>query len=128
VVSSPFWLLAAALLVSACAAPSRIEVPTELPNTTQEQFLTLRWALVYEDSRVRAVGTAQSSMGLDWDATLELIGFDAQGLVVNQNSSVVLSGFSKGPTSFEVPLVTRGGESTFRLQVLGARLHERASR
>jgi hypothetical protein len=128
VASAPFRLLVVLLLTSACTVPSRIEVPPELPNTTHEQFLTLRWALVREDGRVRAVGMAQSSMGIEWDAHLELLGLDAQGRVVNQNSTVVRSGFGAGPTPFEVPLVTRGGETTFRLQALWARLHERPFR
>jgi hypothetical protein len=117
-------LLAAVLLASGCAVPARIEVPPELPNTTQEQFLTLRWALVREQQRVRAVGTAQSSMGIEWDATLELLGLDVQGRVVSRNSSVVRSGFGVGPAVFEVALVPRGGETAFRLHVLWARLRE----
>jgi hypothetical protein len=123
-----FRLLGVVLLASACAAPSRIEVPPELPNTTQEQFLTLRWALVREAGRVRAVGTAQSSMGIEWDAALELLGLDAQGRVVSQTSSVVRSGFGAAATAFEVALVPRGGEAAFRLHVLWARLHERPFR
>jgi hypothetical protein len=116
-------------LVSGCAVSAGIQVPPELPNTTVEQFLTLRWALVREDGRVRAVGTAQSSMGgIEWDATLELVSFDAQGRVVNQNSTSVRSGFGVGPTAFEVPLVTRGGEAVFRLHVVSARQYERPFR
>lgn len=124
----PLRLLGVVLLASACAAPSRIEVPPELPNTTQEQFLTLRWALVREAGRVRAVGMAQSSMGIEWDAALELLGLDAQGRVVSQTSSVVRSGFGAAATAFEVALVPRGGEAAFRLHVLWARLHERPFR
>ncbi len=126
--SPPLRLLGAVLLASACAAPSRIEVPPELPNTTQEQFLTLRWALVREAGRVRALGMAQSSMGIEWDAALELLGLDAQGRVVSQTSSVVRSGFGAAATAFEVALVPRGGEAAFRLHVLWARLHERPFR
>lgn len=130
--SSPFRLLAAALLATGCLAgctvPAGIQVPPELPNTTQEQFLTLRWALVREAGRVRAVGTAQSSMNIGWDANLELLGLDAQGRVVSQNSTVVRSGFGPSPTAFEVALVPRGGEAAFRLHVLWARLHERPFR
>jgi hypothetical protein len=128
VLSPRVGLLAAVLLVSGCAGPARIQVPPELPNTTVEQFLTLRWALVTEDGRVRAVGTAQSSSGIEWDATLELLSFDGEGRVVNQNSTVVRSGFGVGPTAFEVPLVTRGGEAVFRLHLLSARQHERPFR
>jgi len=124
----PLRLLGVVLLATACAAPSRIEVPAELPNTTQEQFLTLRWALVREAGRVRAVGMAQSSMGIEWDAALELLGLDAQGRVVSQTSSVVRSGFGAAATAFEVALVPRGGEAAFRLHVLWARLHERPFR
>jgi hypothetical protein len=121
-------LFGVVLLATACAAPSRIEVPSELPNTTREQFLTLRWALVREAGRVRAVGTAQSSMGIEWDAALELLGLDAQERVVSQTSSVVRSGFGAAATAFEVALVPRGGEAEFRLHVLWARLHERPFR
>jgi hypothetical protein len=128
-VASPLGrLLGVVLLASACAAPSRIEVPPELPNTTQEQFLTLRWALVREAGRARAVGMAQSSMGIEWDAALELLGLDAQGRVVSQTSSVVRSGFGAAATAFEVTLVPRGGEAAFRLHVLWARLRERPFR
>ena len=116
------------LLASGCAAPAGTDVPAELPNTTQEQFLTLRWALVREEGRARAVGTAQSSMGIEWDANLELLGLDARGGVVSRSSSVVRSGFGAGPTAFEVALVPRGGETAFRLHVLWARLHERPFR
>jgi hypothetical protein len=121
-------LLTVVLLTTGCAIPAGIQVPTELPNTTQEQFLTLRWALVRETGGVRAVGTAQSSMSIEWDATLELLGLDAQGRVVSQNSTVVRSGFGASPTAFEVALVPRGGEAAFRLHVLWARLHERPFR
>jgi hypothetical protein len=129
-VTSPrLRLLAAVLLMSGCAVSAGIQVPPDLPNTTVEQFLTLRWTLVREDGRVRAVGTAQSSMGgIEWDATLELLSFDAQGLVVNQNSAFVRAGFGAGPTAFEVPLATRGGEATFRLHVVSARQYERPFR
>ena len=127
--SARLRLLAAVFLVSGCAVSTEIQVPPELPNTTVEQFLTLRWVLVPEDGRVRAAGTAQSSMGsIEWDATLELVSFDAQGRVVNQNSSFVRSGFGVGPTAFEVPLVTRGGEAAFRLHVRSARQYERLFR
>jgi hypothetical protein len=128
VVSPPFRLLAAVLLATGCAVPAGIQVPSELPNTTQEQFLTLRWALAREAGRVRAVGTAQSSMSIEWDANLELLGLDAQGRVVSQNASVVRSRFGGGSTPFEVALVPRGGEAAFRLHVLWARLHERPFR
>jgi hypothetical protein len=123
-----FRLLAIVLLASDCAVPARLEVPPDLPNTTYEQFLTLRWALLPEERRVRAVGTAQSSMGIEWDAALELLGLDAGGRVVSQNSTVVRSGFGTGPTAFEVTLVPRGEETTFHLHVLYARLHERPFR
>ncbi|HEX2500775.1 MAG TPA: hypothetical protein VHO73_04910 [Methylomirabilota bacterium] len=121
-------LLAAVLLASGCAGAARIQVPAELPNTTSELFLTLRWALVREDRMVRAVGTAQSSAGIEWDATLELLGLDAQGRVVSGSQSVVRSGFGPGPTAFEVALVPRGGESAFRLRVFRAWQHERPFR
>jgi hypothetical protein len=121
---APLRLLAAVLLASACAVPARIEVPPELPNTTHEQFLTLRWALVRDPGRARAVGTAQSSMGIEWDADLELLGLDPQGRVLSRGSSVVRSGFGVGSTAFEVALVPRGGETAFRLHALWARLRE----
>jgi hypothetical protein len=66
--------------------------------------------------------------GIEWDATLELLSFDAQGRVVNQNSAYVRSGFGAGLTAFEVPLVTRGGEATFRLHVPSVRQYERPFR
>jgi hypothetical protein len=117
------WL-AAALVAAGCAALPRIEVPSALPNTIQEQSLTLRWALVRSDRTVRAVGLAGASGGGQWDATVALEGVDGQGRVASRGSSIVRPGFGPGPTAFEVELVPRGGETEFRLRVL--RLHQYA--
>jgi hypothetical protein len=121
-------LLVAGALVAAggCAPQPRIVVPSTLPNTTREQFLTLRWALVREGGTVRAVGMAEPSGGLEWDATLELEGVDAQGRGLSQASSGVRSGFTGGPVAFQVDLVPKGGETEFRLRVVDARMFQRS--
>ncbi len=36
------WVLAALLVLGGCAELPRIAFPPDLPNTTREQFLTLR--------------------------------------------------------------------------------------
>jgi hypothetical protein len=117
VASPPFRLLAAVLLASGCAAPARIEVPPELPNTVQEQRLILRWALVRGEGTVRAVGTAQSGGGV-LDATVALEGVDGQGRVVSRSTGTVRRGFGPGPTPFAVDLAPKGGETDFRLRVI----------
>jgi hypothetical protein len=120
--------LAGALVAGGCAAPPRIEVPPALPNTTREQFLTLRWALVRGGGTVRAVGKAESSVASHWDATVALEGVDAQGRVVSRGSSVVRPGFGPGPTVFEVELVPSSGETDFRLRVIRAQQYTRPGR
>ena len=117
VVSVPLRILATVLLASACAAPARIVVPPELPNTTHEQFLTLRWALVRGEGTVRAVGVAQSA-GRVLDATVALEGVDGQGHVVSRSTGSIRRGFGPGPTAFAVDLAPRGGETNFRLSVI----------
>jgi hypothetical protein len=129
--NGPRWaglLLAGALVAGGCAAPSRIEVPPALPNTTREQFLTLRWALVRGGGMVRAVGQAESSVGGHWDATVALEGVDGQGRVASRGSSVVRPGFGPGATVFEVELVPSGGETDFRLRVIRAQQYARPGR
>jgi hypothetical protein len=50
------WVLVAMLVAGGCASVPRAEILAALPNTTEEQFLTLRWALIREAGAVRAVG------------------------------------------------------------------------
>ena len=120
-------LLAGLLVAGGCAAPARIAVPPSLPNTTHEQFLALRWALVRETGQVRAVGLADGSSGGQWDATVALEGLDSQGRVVSRGSGIIRPGFS-GPTAFEVDLVPTGGETDFRLRVVRLQRYARAGR
>ena len=121
-------LLAGILVVGGCAPVARIEVPSTLPNTVREQFLTLRWALAREGGTVRAVGLAEAPAGGQWDATVALEGLDAQGRTVSRSSSAVRPGFGPGPTAFEVALAPRGGETEFRLRVLRAQQYSRPGR
>jgi hypothetical protein len=121
VASRPFRLLAAVLLASGCAAPARIEVPAELPNTVQERLLTLRWALVRGEGTVRAVGVSQSAGSL-YDATVALEGVDGQGHVVSRSTGTIRRGFLSGPTAFAVDLAPKGGETDYRLRVIS--VHE----
>jgi hypothetical protein len=114
---APLRFLAAVLLASACAAPARIEVPPELPNTVRERLLTLRWALVRGEGTVRAVGMAHSAGALH-DATVALEGVDGQGRVVSRSTGTVRRGFGPGPTPFAVDLAPKGGETDFRLRVI----------
>ena len=121
-------LLLGMLVAGACAAPPRIEVPSALPNTTQEQFLTLRWALVREGGAVRAVGLAAASGGSRWDAAVALEGLDGQGRVASRGSRVLRPGFGSGPTLFDVELVPTGAETEFRLRVVSAQQFSQPSR
>jgi hypothetical protein len=126
---TPRGLLLAGLLVAGgCAAPARIAVPPSLPNTTHEQFLALRWALVREPGRVRAVGLADAASGGQWDATVALEGLDSQGRTVSRSLAIIRPGFGAGPTAFEVDLVPGGGETEFRLRVVGLQQYARPSR
>ena len=121
-------LLVGVLVVGGCAPVARIEVPSTLPNTVREQFLTLRWAVAREGGTVRAEGVAESPAGGHWDATVALEGVDGQGRVVSRSASVVRPGFGPGPTAFEVELVPRGGETDFRLRVIRAQQYTRPGR
>lgn len=67
------------------------KVPPTLPNTTQEEVLTLRWAPERVGGAVRAVGIAASTAGSQWDTTVALGGLGRQGRVVSQGSSMVSS-------------------------------------
>ena len=116
-------VLATALVVAGgCAAPQpRTEVPASLPNTTQADFLTFRWALVREAGTVRAVGTAVPSGRQEWDATVALEGVDSKGEVLSRGTSGARAGFTGGPAEFQVELVPKGGEADFRLRVVDVR-------
>ena len=117
------WFLAVTLFAGGCAASPRAEVPPALPSTTQEQFLTLRWALVRGEGAVRALGRAESSSaGGRWDATVALEGVDARGVVVSRSLTIIRPGFGPGPTDFEAALVPKGSETDYRLRV--DRLHQ----
>ena len=116
------------LVAGGCASRPRIDVPPALPNVTREQFLTLRWALVRRGGTVRAVGTADSSAGSQWDAAVALESVDGGGHVASRGSSLIRPGFGPRPTAFEVELVPRGGETGFRLRVLRAQQYNRPGR
>jgi hypothetical protein len=115
------------LVLGGCAELPRIPVPADLPNTTREQFLTLRWALVRESGQVQAIGQAEVS-GSNWDATVALEGLDAQGRVTSRGTRVLRPGFGPGPTPFQVELVPAGGETEFRLRVVQAQQFARPGR
>src|SRR5262245_14962407 len=115
--------LAAALVVAGgCAPQPKPALPTALPNTTNEQFLMLRWALVREAGTVRAAGMAEPSGGREWNATIALEGVDAQGRVLSRSTSAVRSGFTGGPEEFQVNLVPKGGEKEMSIRGVAARL------
>jgi hypothetical protein len=121
-------LLVILLVAGGCTTLPRIAVPPDLPETTREQFLTLRWALVRESGSVRAVGVAEPTSGGHWDATVALEGLDGQGRVVSRGSASIRPGFGSGPTAFQAELVPTGGETTFRLTVVHAQQFSRPSR
>jgi len=112
-------------LASGCAAASRIEVPAALPNVTRQDFLTIRWALRHERGTARAVGIAEPSSGVQWDATLALYGLDGQGRIVSRGSIALRPGFASGPTPFEVTLVETSRETEFQLHVARSRQYSR---
>ena len=122
------WLLAGLLVTGGCAGMPRITVPPDLPNTTQEQFLTLRWALVRNPGRVEAVGLADARAAGGWEATVALEGLDGQGRVVSRGSRVLRPGFGAGPTAFQAELAPTGSETDFRLRVVHAQQFARPSR
>jgi hypothetical protein len=126
----PGWIglfLAGALVAGGCAASPRTEVPAELPNSTREQFLTLRWALLRDGGKVRAVGIAEpSTSGSPWEAIVALEGLDSSGRIVSEDSTAIRPGFSGGSTAFEVELVPKGGEAQFRLRIVRAQQFPRA--
>jgi hypothetical protein len=121
-------LLASLLVFGGCAVAPRTAIPPDLPNTTRDQFLTLRWALVREGGKVLAVGVAESTAGSRWDATVALEGLDGQGRVVSRGSTSVHPGFGPGPTPFQAELVPAGGEAEFRLRVVSAQQFSRPGR
>lgn len=122
------WLLLIGSLGAAgCSGGGRIDVPSALPNVTQHEFLTLRWALVRQSGSTRAVGLAESS-SRQWDATVELQGLDGAGGTVSRGSTVVRPGFSPSAVPFQATLVETGREAEFRLQVVQAQQYTRPSR
>jgi hypothetical protein len=121
------WVLVAMLVAGGCASVPRAEILAALPNTTEEQFLTLRWALIREAGAVRAVGGAESAV-LQWDATVALEGVDGRGLVLSRGVTIIRPGFGPGPTSFEAELVPKGGETEYRLHVVALHRYTRPGR
>ena len=120
-----YLVLTLALAGGGCAGAPRIDVPSTLPNVTREDFLTLRWALRHEGGKARAVGVAEPSSGIPWDAILDLYGLDGQGRIVSRGSSVVRPGFAPGPTPFEVTLVETSRETEFQVHVAHSRQYSR---
>ena len=118
------WMLAVMLVAGGCGALPRVEVPAALPNTTEEQFVTLRWALVREAGTVRAVGRAESAV-VQWDARVALEGVDGQGAVLSRGVTVIRPGFGPGGTPFEAELIPQGGEAEYRLRVVALHRYTR---
>ena len=118
-------VFASALAGGGCAGASRLEVPSTLPNVTQQDFLTLRWALEREGGTARAVGLAEASTGTGWDAVLDLYGLDREGRIVSRGTRMVRPGFGPGPTAFEVALAETGREAEFQLHVARSRINSR---
>jgi hypothetical protein len=121
-------ILAGLLVAGGCASGARIAVPSALPNTAHEQFLTLRWALAREGGTVRAVGLAEAPAGGQWDATVVLEGVDGQGRILSRSTGAIRPGFGVGPTPFEIELIPRGGEAEFRLRMLRTQQYTRPGR
>jgi hypothetical protein len=119
-------LLTLALAGGSCAGATRIEVPSTLPNVTRQDFLTLRWALLREGGTARAVGLAEPSTPIPWDATLDLFGLDGRGRIVSRGTTVVRQDFAPGPTAFEVALVETNRETEFQLHVAHSRQTSRS--
>ena len=119
-------LLIGAMVAGGCAGASRIEVPSTLPNTTSQDFLTFRWALVREAGVARAVGVAEaSSGGSSWDAIVDLYGLDGGARIVSRGTAVVRPGFSQQTAHFEVSARETGQETEFRLVVVHSRQFSR---
>ena len=103
-------------------------MPSTLPNVTRQDFLTLRWTLLRQDRVARAVGVAESTGGVQWDASLDLLGLDGAGQVVSRGSTSVRPGFAPGPIAFEVTLAETSRETEFRLRVTRAQQYTRPGR
>ena len=112
------WLVAAVLAWAGCAGPSRIAVPPELPNRTDDQGITFRWALLRDDGTVRAVGLAEAPGRNVSGATLALYGTDGGGRIVSRGQGTVSGGFGEGALPFEVVLRPTGAEERFLLRVV----------
>jgi hypothetical protein len=113
-------LSAIAMLASlaGCAAPPRIEVPTELPLRTNDQLFAIQWALQREASVVRAVGRVSPSFDAEARLTLALFGVDAGEHIVSRGITYLQSEFNRQPIPFAVELTPTGREARFELRVL----------
>jgi hypothetical protein len=105
-------------LLAGCAAPTRIEVPAELPLRMNDGFFAIQWVLQRESSAVRAVGRVSPSLDAEARLTLGFFGLDAGGGIVSRGTAYLQSPFSRGPIPFAVALTPTGRETKFELAVL----------
>ena len=124
---APGWsgLVMVALVAAGCAVAPRPVVPAELPNVTRQDFLTVRWALQHEGGSARAVGIAEPSSNIPWEAILDLYGVDGGGRIVSRGTTVVRPDFDSGATSFAIALAETGRETQFQLVVARSRQNTR---
>jgi hypothetical protein len=105
-------------LGTGCAAPSRTDVPAELPLRTNDQLFAFQWALERQPDRVRAVGLVRPSFDAEARLTVALYGVDAAGRITSRGIAYVQSAFGSRPTPFSITLTPTGQETRFELRVL----------
>lgn len=113
------WM-ALALLTAACAAPTPLAIPADLPNRTDQWGFSFRWALAREPTTVRAAGVMESSSRVIPWSTLALFGVDGGGRVVSRAQTDLHGGFGRTSVPFEITLRPTGREERFDLVLLRA--------
>ena len=111
-------VLAVLTTLAGCAAPARIDVPTDLPLRTNDHLFAMQWALQREATVARAVGLVRASFDTEARLTLALFGVDAEGRIVSRGTTYLRSEFSRRPIPFAIEVTPAGREARFELRVL----------
>jgi hypothetical protein len=117
------------VLAAGCAGVgASIQIPADLPNSTNDQEFSVRWALETTPARVRAAGYVDTSMGQLPAVQVDLFGVDARGRVASRGSTSVPAPFTTGAAPFEVFLRPTGREVRYEVRVRSLDLHRSLSR
>ena len=114
------WGLAAACLLSGCAASSGGSIhPGDLPQHAIAEPFDLGWRVMQRGGRVRAEGLVEPRVGSVRTVTLQLVGEDSEGRVVSFSTPAVVRWDSgSAPRSFGVELQPTGQNDHFTVRVL----------